>query len=57
MIAPIAFGVIFLGLWQVLVMILEIEQFIVPSPASIAGEFAANLGSVISGARAPGSTR
>ena len=49
-IAPIAFGVIFLGVWQLLVMILKIEPFIVPSPASIAGEFFGNLGSVISGA-------
>ena len=49
-IAPIAFGVIFLGLWQLLVMILEIEPFIVPSPVAIAGEFVANVGSVISGA-------
>ncbi len=49
-IAPIVFGVVFVGLWQLLVMILEIEPFIVPSPAAIAGEFGDNLGSVISGA-------
>ena len=48
--APIVFGVVFVGLWQLLVMILEIEPFIVPSPAAIAGEFGDNLGSVISGA-------
>jgi NitT/TauT family transport system permease protein len=49
-IAPIVFGVFFVGLWQLLVMILEIEPFIVPSPAAIAGEFGDNVGSVISGA-------
>ena len=48
--APIVFGVVFVGLWQLLVMILEIEPFIVPSPAAIAGEFGDNVGSVISGA-------
>ena len=46
--APIVFGVVFVGLWQLLVMTLEIEPFIVPSPAAIAGEFLNNLGSVIS---------
>lgn len=48
--APIVFGVVFVGLWQLLVMILEIEPFIVPSPTAIAGEFGDNVGSVISGA-------
>jgi NitT/TauT family transport system permease protein len=48
--APLVFGVIFLGLWQALVMILDIEPNIVPSPLAIAAEFAANLGSVVSGA-------
>ena len=50
MFAPIVFGVVFLGLWQVLVMVLEIEPYIVPSPAAIAGEFGPTSDSVISGA-------
>jgi NitT/TauT family transport system permease protein len=48
--APLVFGVVFLGLWQALVTVLHIEPNIVPSPLPIAGEFAANLGSVVSGA-------
>ena len=48
--APIVFGLIFLGLWQLLVMALQIEPNIVPSPLSIAAEFGANLPSVVSGA-------
>ena len=48
--APIVFGLIFLGLWQLLVTVLQIEPNIVPSPLSIAAEFGANLPSVVSGA-------
>ena len=48
--APIAFGVMFLGLWQLLVVALEIEPNIVPSPLAIGAEFVANLGSVLAGA-------
>ena len=48
--APIAFGVIFLGLWQLLVVALEIEPNIVPSPLAIWSEFVANLDSVLAGA-------
>ena len=48
--APITFGVIFVGLWQVLVTVLAIEPFVVPSPAAILTEFWANLGNVASGA-------
>jgi NitT/TauT family transport system permease protein len=47
--APLVFGVVFLGLWEALVVIADIEPNIVPSPSAIAAEFAANLGSVISG--------
>ena len=47
--APVAFGVIFLGAWQLVVGGLGIEPFIVPTPAAIAGEFIANLDSVIAG--------
>jgi NitT/TauT family transport system permease protein len=48
--APIAFGVIFVGLWQLLVTALKIEPFVVPSPSAIITEFWANLGNVVSGA-------
>jgi len=48
--APIAFGVIFLGLWQLFVVALEIEPNILPSPLAIGAEFVANLGSVLAGA-------
>ena len=48
--APIAFGVIFVGLWQFLVTALEVEPYVVPSPAAILTEFWANLGNVVSGA-------
>ena len=48
--APIAFGVIFLGLWQLLVVALAIEPNILPSPLAIGAEFVSNLGSVIDGA-------
>ena len=48
--APIAFGLIFLGLWQALVMVLDIEPNVLPSPLAIAAEFVANLPSVLSGA-------
>jgi NitT/TauT family transport system permease protein len=48
--APIVFGLVFLGLWQLLVVALEIEPNIVPSPLAIGAEFVANLDSVIAGA-------
>jgi NitT/TauT family transport system permease protein len=48
--APLVFGVVFLGLWQALVMLLHIEPNIVPSPLAIGAEFTANLDSVVSGA-------
>lgn len=41
--APVLFGVVFLGLWQLLVVTLRIEQLIVPSPLAILGEFVGNL--------------
>ncbi len=47
--APIIFGLLFLGLWQLLVTGLKIEPFIVPSPASIFAEFVGNLDTVVAG--------
>jgi NitT/TauT family transport system permease protein len=52
--APVAFGVIFLGLWQALVTGLQIEPYVVPSPLEIAAEFGANVASVASGAARTG---
>jgi NitT/TauT family transport system permease protein len=48
--APIAFGVIFFGLWQLLVVALDIAPNIVPSPLAIAADFVANLDSVLTSA-------
>lgn len=52
--APLAFGALFLGAWQLLVVALGIEPNIVPSPLAIATEFVADLGSVLSGAARTG---
>lgn len=52
--APIGFGVVFLGAWQLLVVGLQIEPYVVPSPLAIAAEFGSNLGSVVSGAARTG---
>jgi NitT/TauT family transport system permease protein len=49
-VAPIVFGLVFLGLWQLLVVALEIEPNILPSPLAIGAEFVANLDSVLAGA-------
>ena len=47
--APVIFGVIVIGAWQLLVSALKIEPSIVPSPAAILGEFTANLSTVVAG--------
>lgn len=47
--APIAFGALFLGLWQLLVTALEIDPFVVPAPSAIAAEFVGNLPTVVAG--------
>ena len=38
--APIAVGVVGLGLWQFLVSVVGVSDYLLPSPASIAGQFA-----------------
>jgi NitT/TauT family transport system permease protein len=48
--APVVFGLLLVGAWQLFVTALGIEPFIVPSPAAIVAEFFANFGSVLSGA-------
>ncbi len=47
--APVVFGGIFIGLWQLLVTALEIEPSVVPSPAAIVGEFVDNLDPIVTG--------
>lgn len=39
--APILFGIVAIGLWQVLVTALGIRPFVIPSPVAIGGQFAA----------------
>jgi NitT/TauT family transport system permease protein len=48
--APVAFGVVFLGVWQLLVTALDVDPYIVPAPTAILAEVVDNLGSVVSGA-------
>ena len=40
---PLAVGVFVLALWEVLVRVLEVPQFVLPPPTMIAGALAANL--------------
>ena len=53
-VAPIAFGVVFLALWQLIVTIGDIEPYVVPAPTAIGAEFTDNLSSVLSGAARTG---
>ncbi len=47
--APILFGVVFLGMWQLLVTVLHVAEYVVPSPVAIGGQFLANLDTVVAG--------
>ena len=47
--APVLLGVVVLGLWQLVVVVLGVPPSVLPSPAAIVGEFVANLASVASG--------
>jgi NitT/TauT family transport system permease protein len=49
-VAPLVFGVVFVGLWQLVVSALHIDPYIVPAPSAILAEVVDNLGSVVSGA-------
>ncbi|RYZ27799.1 MAG: hypothetical protein EOP01_07250, partial [Propionibacteriaceae bacterium] len=49
-VAPLVFGVVFVGLWQLLVSGLGIDPYVVPAPSAILAELVDNLGSVTSGA-------
>lgn len=48
--APLVFGAAFLGLWQLLVVALDIDPFIVPAPSAIASQLLDHLDTVVSGA-------
>ena len=49
-VAPLVFGAVFVGLWQVLVTALGIDPYVVPAPSAILAEVVDNLGTVTSGA-------
>ncbi|SDV03047.1 NitT/TauT family transport system permease protein [Microlunatus sagamiharensis] len=49
-VAPLVFGAVVIGLWQVLVTALDIDPYVVPAPSAILAEVVDNLGSVTSGA-------
>jgi NitT/TauT family transport system permease protein len=52
---PLVFGFVFLAVWQLLVVGLKIEPYLVPSPLAIWGNFVDDLGSVLSNAALTGS--
>lgn len=45
--APIAFGVVFVGLWELVVRVFDVQQFLLPRPSSIAESFLDNWADVI----------
>lgn len=47
--APIVFGLVVIGIWQLVVVGLRVPPSVLPSPASIVGEFVTNLGYVAAG--------
>lgn len=47
---PLVFGVVFVGLWQLLVSGLHIDPYVLPAPSAILAELVANPGSVAAGA-------
>jgi len=53
-IAPIAFGVLALVLWQVVVVAFDVKPYVLPSPLNIGGQFTRALGTIWSGTRVTG---
>jgi NitT/TauT family transport system permease protein len=51
--APLAFGAVFLLLWQAAVLLLHVPDYVLPGPAAIAGAFIDDAGSLL---RALGAT-
>ncbi|GAA3638323.1 ABC transporter permease [Microlunatus ginsengisoli] len=53
-VAPIVLGAIVIVAWQALVVGLQIEPFVLPSPSAIGHQFVANLDNVLAGAARTG---
>ncbi len=53
-IAPIAFGLLALVLWQVIVVGFDVKPYVLPSPLNIGGQFTRALGTIWSGTRVTG---
>ncbi|WP_378147229.1 ABC transporter permease [Cnuibacter sp. UC19_7] len=53
-VAPVLLGIVALALWQLLVVLLDVKPFVVPSPVAIAGSFGASLPTVVQGALVTG---
>ena len=51
---PIVFGVVMLGMWQLLTVVAGVPSFLLPSPSAIAEQFVANLGNIGSASLATG---
>ncbi|WP_067685679.1 ABC transporter permease [Nocardia jejuensis] len=51
---PMVFGVVLLGLWQVLTVAAGVPAFLLPSPSAIADAFATNLDAIVKAATATG---
>lgn len=47
--APIAFGVVFLGSWQLLVTAFQVDAFLVPAPSAILAELVDHADTVLAG--------
>ncbi len=52
--APVVLGALVLGVWQLVVTTLDVDAFIVPSPAAIWDQLRVNTDSIVSGARVTG---
>lgn len=53
-VAPVALGLVALGAWQFLVSVVGVDDYLLPSPAAISGEFVAFFPSILDGARITG---
>lgn len=52
--APLIFGAVMIGLWQLMVEAFDIDPFIIPAPSAIWEQLTANADNVASGARVTG---
>lgn len=52
--APLLFGVVFLGAWQLAVVALDIDPYLIASPLAIAEQVGSNFDSILSGAKVTG---